>query len=51
MLNVFINEYIISSGSQEQLDTLEKAEIAVRTKAPELIGRLCCVLWIYQNGN
>ena len=42
--------YIVTLGSQEQLDSYEKAEICVRTKAPELIGRLCCVLWIYNNG-
>ena len=39
--------YIWYSGSQENLDELDKADTAVRTKAPELIGHLCCVLWIY----
>ena len=39
--------YTYSSGSQENLDELDKADIAVHTKAPELIGHLCCVLWIY----
>ena len=28
---------------------LDKAAIAMCTKAPELIGCLCCVLWIYNN--
>ena len=36
--------------SQSQLDYYEKLEINVRVKAPELIGRLTCVLWIYCNG-
>ena len=35
---------------QSQLDHYEKSEINVRMKAPELIGRLTCVLWIYCNG-
>ena len=34
----------------DQLDHYEKSEINVRMKAPELIGRLTCVLWIYCNG-
>ena len=34
-------------GLQENLDELDKADIAVHTKAPELIGCLCCILWIY----
>ena len=34
-------------GSQPDLDYMEKSEISVRTKAPELIGRLTCILWIY----
>ena len=37
-------------GSQGALDYTEKDEISVCTKAPELIGRLSCVLWIYCNG-
>ena len=37
-------------GSQGALDYTEKDEISVRTKAPELIGRLMYVLWIYCNG-
>ena len=36
--------------SQSQLDHYEKLEINIRTKAPKLIGRLTCVLWIYCNG-
>ena len=39
------------SASQPVLDLAEKAEICVRTKATELIGRLTCVLWVYCNGN
>ena len=35
---------------QSQLDHYEKSEINVRMKAPELVGRLTCVLWIYCNG-
>jgi len=38
------------SASQPELDTEEKSEICVRTKATELIGRLTCVLWVYCNG-
>lgn len=36
--------------SQVTLSAEERAEINVRTKAPELIGRLSIVLWIYCNG-
>ena len=39
------------SASQPVLDLAEKAEICVRTKVTELIGRLMCVLWVYCNGN
>ena len=38
------------ASSQENLDEYDKAEISVRTKAPELIGRLSVILWIYTNG-
>lgn len=38
------------SSSQSDLDASERSEIAVRTKAPELIGRLSILLWIYTNG-
>ena len=38
------------SSSQPELDNKEKAEICVRTKATEMIGRLTCVLWVYCNG-
>ena len=37
-------------SSQPELDVEEKAEICVRTKATELIGRLTCILWVYCNG-
>ena len=37
--------------SQTQLDAEQRADIDVRTKAGELIGRLSAVLWIYNNGN
>ena len=36
--------------SQTQLDEQQRADIDVRTKAGELIGRLLAVLWIYNNG-
>ena len=41
------------SNSQEtnSMDSQERAEICVRTKATELIGRLSIILWIYINGN
>ena len=39
------------SSSQPELDTEERADICVRTKAMELIGHLTCVLWVYCNGN
>ena len=32
------------ASSQQNLDALDKAEISVRTKAPELIGRLSVIL-------
>ena len=38
------------SSSQPELDTSEREEIFVRTKAAELVGRLACVLSIYCNG-
>ena len=38
------------SDSQPELNTEEKSEISVRTKATELIGRLACVFWVYCNG-
>ena len=37
-------------SSQSQLDQYEKSEINVRMKAPELIGHLTFILWIYCNG-
>ena len=36
--------------SQLVLSSQQRAEIDVRTKAGELIGRLSCVLWIYRKG-
>ena len=36
-------------SSQSQSDHYEKPEINVRTKAPELIGHLTRILWIYCN--
>ena len=41
----------VESCSQVTLDDEEKLEISVHTKAPEIIGRLTCVMWIYCNGN
>lgn len=41
------------SNSQEDatpLDSQERAEICVRSKATELIGRLSIILWIYTKG-
>ena len=38
------------SSSQPELETCEREEIFVRTKAAELVGRLACVLSIYCNG-
>ena len=38
------------SSSQTPLDTADKAEINVRTKATELIGCLACILWVYCKG-
>ena len=35
---------------QTQLDEQQRADIDVRMKAGELIGRLSAVLWIYNNG-
>ena len=40
----------VGSCSQATLDE-EKLEVSVCTKAPEIIGRLTCVMWIYCNGN
>ena len=39
-----------TSSSQPDLNMEEKAELSVRTKATEIIGRLSCVLWIYCSG-
>ena len=36
--------------SQPDLSEEQRADIDVRTKAAELIGRLSAVLWIYNNG-
>ena len=38
------------TDSQPVLSSQQRADIEVRTKAGELIGRLSCVLWIYRNG-
>lgn len=38
----------VQLGSQEPLDDYDRADICVRTKAPELIGRLACVMFIYE---
>ena len=38
------------SSSQPELDTDEKANISVCTKATEIVGQLTCVLWVYCNG-
>ena len=38
------------SNSQPELDTSEREDIFVRTKAAELVGRVACVLSIYCNG-
>ena len=37
--------------SSSQLDATEKSEIPTRSKAPQLIGRLAVILWIYCKGN
>ena len=39
------------TSSQPELDTSEREDIFVRTKAAELVGRVACVLSIYCNGN
>ena len=36
---------------QPELDTEEKSQMFVWSKATELIGRLACVFWVYCNGN
>ena len=38
------------TSSQPELDTSEREDIFVRTKAAELVGRVGCVLSIYCNG-
>ena len=38
------------TSSQPELDTSEREDIFVRTKAAELVGRIACVLSIYCNG-
>ena len=38
------------SSSQPELDTSEREEIFLCTKAAELVGRVACVLSIYYNG-
>ena len=37
-------------ASQPDLNSNEKCELSVRTKATEIIGRLTCVLWVYCKG-
>ena len=37
--------------SQPVLNDEQRADIDVRTKAAELIGRMSGILWIYNNGN
>ena len=49
LLTCIANNYVYNSGSQENLDELDKADIAVCTKVPELIECLCCVLLIYMD--
>ena len=39
------------TDSQPLLNSQQREDIEVRTKAGELIGRLSCVLWIYSNGS
>ena len=39
------------SSSQPELETSEREELFVRTKAAELVGRLACVLSVYCHGN
>ena len=41
---------MLTIGSEYNLDNMEKDEVAVRTKAPEMIGCLSCILWIYNQG-
>ena len=44
-LHTYFKElYVYYSGSQENLDELDKADIAVHTKALELIGCLLCIV-------
>ena len=39
------------TDSQPVLNDEQRADIDVRTKAAELIGRMSGILWIYNNGN
>ena len=40
----------LSQSSQPSQEIGDRSDIAVRTKAGEMIGRLTCVLWVYSNG-
>ena len=52
-MNTCVHDFFIASqdvnmGSQEPFDDYDSADVCVRTKAPELIGRLACVFFIYE---
>ena len=49
-VNISVQDDSDVASSQPVLDDEEKSEICVCSKAPEIIGRLTCVLWIYCNG-
>ena len=40
----------MSQSSQPSASQADNLEIPVRTKGPELIGRVACVLWVYCHG-
>ena len=41
---------MLTIGSEHNLDDMEKDEVAVQTKSPEMIGCLSCILWVYNQG-
>lgn len=49
--NESFNRKWSDSQDDNMLDSQDMAEISVRSKATELIGRLSIILWIYVNGN
>ena len=42
--------HLVSSDEDDMLSSQDTAEIQIRSKAEELVGRLSVILWIYTRG-